>query len=457
MKIILFALFSLVSLNLQGQNLEFIDGDWEGLIEIQGQDVRIDLIFTFDDHMLDGAISIPQQQASNLPVYVLRATTDSLVFEFQTGNGSATFFGRRSGEEIEGTFEQAGMAFPFLISKIDETRLTQNQPDIEEITIPLRENGGELSGTLVKGEPSNPIAILLTGSGSQDRNETVAGFGIFKELADILHDHGFSSFRYDDRGVGRSSGNPDATLSELAGDTMDIIEYLKSNYSESFSGIVLIGHSQGGLVATLTASETEVDGIFYMAAPFLSGDQIINGQIEKISELQGIKEEIVEQNLDFQNRIYTIVRNNGDWQDVEDDLASRLEDQINELPEAQRDALGNMDAFIETQVNRQLAAAKSRWFKSFIEYDPAEDLSSLSIPMLAVFGEKDVQVLSEPNTEAASSLSNTQNGGIPAITIPEANHLFQKAETGTPGEYGALEKEFIEGFDDILIEWLRNL
>jgi pimeloyl-ACP methyl ester carboxylesterase len=457
MKTLFFFIILMTAHVPQTQYLSEIAGNWEGYIEVSGQQLGIQFVFSYSDGELDGTLDIPEQMASNLPVEFMRADMDSLIFQFETGTGPALFKGKWNSEEaqIAGLFEQAGMAFPFKINKlIRNSGDNFNLPE-KNIQIPIR--SGHAGGSLILTERPSPLIILLTGSGSQNRNENVAGFRVFAKMAEHLYDSGFSSFRYDDRGVGESSGQIDATINDLADDLIDISEHLRENFAGSFTEIILLGHSQGGLVASIAASMDEIGGIIYMGSPFIRGDKVINQQIRIISEAQGIDEEVVEMNLEFQKRIYDVVRSNGDWSEIEKDLAERLQSQINELPEDKREALGDMNSFIRSQINRQLAGAKTDWFKSFIEFDPAGTVSGLEVPMLAIFGEKDSQIIKAPNLEAAQNLIDESGISLTIVTIPEANHLFQKATTGMPGEYGMLEREFIDGFVESIVEWLNSL
>jgi uncharacterized protein len=447
-----------IAQTLHAQSLPEVAGYWEGFIEITGQNLGINFTFSYADGELDGTMDIPQQQAYNLPVEFTKADADSLIFQFETGTGPALFRGKwnYSDQRIDGNFEQMGLSFPFSIRKGNGSLGDDLELNEQNLVIPTR--AGQISGTLLLTENPSPLIILITGSGSQDRNETVAGFRVFAELSQQLFSSGFSTFRYDDRGVGQSEGPSDATLFDMADDLTDIIQYLDENHTEEFTEIILLGHSQGGLVATLTASMSErISGVVYMGAPFLRGDEVINQQIKIISSAQGIEEDIVEKNLEFQSRIYEIVRSGGEWNELEEDLADRLQTQINALPEAQREALGDMSSFVQSQINRQLAGAKTEWFKSFIEFDPAELMAQSELPMLAIFAEKDAQVVMEPNQEAAVSLKEEAGILLEIVVIEEANHLFQKANTGMPSEYGMLEKEFADGFVDAIVEWLRAL
>ncbi|MEX0647418.1 MAG: alpha/beta hydrolase [Balneolaceae bacterium] len=445
----------LFPVNIQAQNIPEVQGDWHGTIQISGQSLPIETTFSYDDGELDGTIDIPMQQAFDLPVEVLKTTADSLIFQFQTGTGPAVFYGKRiSGEEsIEGNFQQSGMTFSFSLNRQKHNNHTASNG--EEVIIETR--SGQTAGNLLLTESPSPLVILLNGSGSQDRDETVAGFKIFGQLASLLFEEGYSSFRFDDRGIGKSTGAADATLEELAEDLADITTSLEKNYGDRFSDIILLGHSQGGLVALLAAGTVNPEGIIFMGSPLISGDQVVNQQIKKISELQGISQAVTDQNLVFQNEIYEVIRSGSGWESVEKNLAGRLREQINQLPEQKREALRTMDSFIQGQINRQLSSAKSRWFKSFIEFDPAEKVKDLEIPLLAVFGEKDVQVLAETNTATAEKIKSENSSLLlETVTIREANHLFQKADSGMPGEYGMLEKEFADGFQEEILFFLKR-
>jgi uncharacterized protein len=456
MKILFFCVLFLLPQIAVSQNYDEVAGEWTGTISVAGQDLIINFIFSYSDNEVDGMIDIPQQNAFNLPVEFTKTIGDSLFFQFETGTGPAFFEGEwnRENSEVSGNFIQLGNSFPFLIRK-RTNEIDINSGQDSNIIIPTR--GGQAAGSLKLTESPSPLVILLTGSGSQDRDESIGGFKVFGTLSSQLYQAGHSSFRYDDRGVGQSEGNVDATLYDLADDLIDITGYLEENHGDLFTEIILLGHSQGGLVASIAALQREFSGIVFMGVPFLPGEEVINQQILKISEAQGIDETIVEENLAFQKRIYEVIKSGDGWNEIESDLAERLEEQINALPEQQRTALGDMTSFIQSQINRQLAGAKTDWFKSFIEYQPSEDISQIQIPILAVFGEKDSQVIMEPNREIAENLRDESELNMQIVTIPEANHLFQMANTGLPSEYGMLEREFAEGFMDTIVEWLRSL
>lgn len=454
----LFSLFLMASfVPADAAHVDSYEGYWEGAIDVNNQELEIRITFSYSDGEMDGSIDIPQQQAFNLPVEVLTATPDSLVFQFQTGTGVAVFYADRivNEERVEGRFEQMGGEYSFYLEKKNISSGLYAELPEQELIIPSE--AGQIGGSLVLTESTNPLIILISGSGSQERDENVAGFRVFGELTQELYRDGFSTFRYDDRGVGQSTGNGDATLPDLANDLTDIINYLKNNYNDRFTKLILAGHSQGGLVASLAARTAAVDGIIYLASPFFSGDKIINQQIRALSAANDIPEEVIELNLEFQNQIYDVVKKSEGWEEIENNLASRLWQQIERLPEKQREALGDMDSFVQSQVQRQLASAKSRWFKSLVEIEPDSLVSKLDIPQLAIFGEKDKQVIADLNFDKSLEIQSESNVQLQSIIIPEANHLFQEAETGMPTEYGILEREFTEGFIIAITSWLHSL
>lgn len=398
------------------------------------------------DGITDGAINIPQQASFDLPVDVPYITQDSLVFSYETGSGPATFHAtidHNSPVQISGLFRREGEEFPFMLIKENPEGPSEFGVHTEtHFTIDA--NAHSISGSMVtpRAFDDSTLVILTSGSGAQTRNSNIAGFELFRELAMQLANRGYFSFRYDDRGVGESTGEPDATLKELAGDLVHISTFFSEQAEQPFKSIVFLGHSQGGLVSLLASEEFTPRQLVLLSSPTLPGSDIITQQIELISEARNVPEDIMEENLAFQRRVYEAVRSGSGWDKLEDDIATRLKEQINELPEEQKKTLGDMDQFIKAQVNRQLEGAKTRWFQSFIDMDPGDLLENIQAPTLALFAENDTQVLAEVNREVIAGY----NGFITVKTISDANHLFQLSESGLPSEYGLLEKQFAEGF-----------
>jgi len=415
------------------------------------------LLFNTEAGETDGTIDIPGQNFFNLPVQVPLLSMDSLVFSYETGSGPATFTASLNSREpqlISGIFRQSGIELPFTIKKSKtETYSSVGIHSEDDLKIDLDEH--TIAGSLVTPAEyeDSQLVIFVNGSGTESRNNRIAGFDIFKELAEQLADRGIFSYRFDVRGTGTSGGNRGATIPELAEDLKGVWNFFNKGEGvngRTFSSITFLGYSYGGVVSLIAADEAVPDRLVLMASPVLPGDKVITQQIQKIAEMQEVPEEIVEQNLEFQKRVNEAARSGEGWEELEKDIENRLREQLDELPEQQRRTLGDMDRFISGQVARQLEGSKTRWFKSFIETDPRPYLRGQEIPVLALFAEQDMQVLTPENREAIEEIG----GDIHIRTFPNSNHLFQESETGMPGEYGMLEKRFIPGLSEEIVRFI---
>lgn len=317
--------------------------------------------------------------------------------------------------------------------------------------------GGSVAWHDANPELQSDLVVLISGSGAMDRNESIAGFQPFRQLASELAQAGYSTFRYDDRGVGTSTGETDATILDLADDVIRIVEYFNEQSTYKINDIYLLGHSQGAIVAYTAAAKSDISGVISMAGPAVPGDEIINQQIHDISERQGIPDSVVTENIKFQIKLYETVKNESGWEEIEADLKDRLWEQLESLPPQSLASLGTPHDFVEKQVARQLESAKSDWFQSFIKTDPIVQLSKLDVPVLALFGDKDTQVDTDINRKALREFSKLYKSGIRIVTISNANHLFQDAITGSPDEYANLDKSFSPDFTETIIQWLEDL
>jgi hypothetical protein len=317
-----------------------------------------------------------------------------------------------------------------------------------------------VAGTLTvpRAEGRVPAVVLISGSGAQDRDETVAGFKIFAVLADHLTRQGIAVLRTDDRGVGGTTGSTAASTSDdFAGDALAAVGYLKSRSEIDASRIGLCGHSEGGIVAPLAASRsTDVAFIVLLAGPALTGERIMLAQAEAIARAQGAPPAAIEKNAAMQKRIFAAVRG-GTMPALRAELRQEGLAQIAALPEAQRAAVGDPGAYIDRVLDAQLKAVSSPWFRYFLDYDPVPALEAVRCPVLALYGEKDLQVVPLAGNRSAleAAMARSGNRELTVAVVPAANHLFQAAKIGIPGEYAALEKSFAPGFLDTLTAWIQ--
>jgi len=436
-------------------------GRWEGAIKVMGQELAIVVTLTGDTAAPRAAIDIPLQGVKGMALTNVRVNGQLVHFELPAPQGVGVFEGVVRGEQMSGTFEQAAVKGTFELKRGAAAEEPPPPYRQEEVTI---ENGGlTLAGTLTlpAGSGPHPAVVLITGSGAQNRDEEVFGFKVFKVLADQLTRAGFAVLRCDDRGVGGSSGStPQSTTADFAEDALAELRYLKGRPDVDKARIGLLGHSEGGIVAPIAASKSpDVAFIVLMSGLALPGDQTLLAQAELIGKAEGRTPEQIKANARVQQLLFAAVRSGSASDQAVAAAAAKAEARtaFDQLPEAQRKAIPDPERLLTMQVESQLAFIRTPWFKFFLDYDPAPALSRVSCPVLALFGERDLQVPTEANRAVMEMIA--KKSGNPDWTIkviPGANHLYQAATTGSPGEYAKLKKEFAPGFLDTLVPWLQG-
>lgn len=333
---------------------------------------------------------------------------------------------------------------------------------VEDVTFDNDNGNVTLAGTLTlpPTDGPHPVVVLVTGSGPQDRDETLAGVPIkpFRLIADALTRAGVAVLRYDDRGVAQSTGDfAAATTADFASDAEAAIAYLLTRDDIDPDQIGLLGHSEGGLVAAmLGASNADLDFIISMAGPGVSGLDVLLLQNELILEAAGATEEEVSAQVNFLSEFVALM-DEGDMDAVYDLVYAYNLETLEALPEEDRAQIGDLEAYAETATQQFLANYGSAWFGSFLSYDPAPDWAQTVVPVLAIFGGKDLQVDAEQNAPALeAALVEAGNEDYEIVVLPDANHLFQSAETGSPTEYSELADEFTPDFLPTILEWLET-
>jgi pimeloyl-ACP methyl ester carboxylesterase len=437
-----------------------IEGPWQGAVLIMGQELKIGVTFKAAGTGLSGTIDIPQQLATNLPLTAVRHEAGKVHFELQAGPGLAVWDGELKEGGISGRFTQGAAAGTFTLKRAQPALAPEPLPYAEE-NVTFQSGQVTLAGTLTlprTGRPF-PAVVMISGSGAQNRDEEVFGFKLFRLIADHLTRNGFAVLRTDDRGVGGSTGSVSASTSEdFAGDALAGVAYLRGRPDIDSSRIGLCGHSEGGLVAPIAADRSpDVAFIVLMAGPGITGERIMIAQGEAIGRAQGVPEADIQKNVDLQRRIFAAVRTGQGWPDVRDAIRAAVVERIDKLPAEQRKALPNVEQYAEKTADQQLKGVQSPWFRFFLDYDPAPALTKVRCPVLALFGELDLQVVPhDVNQKAiADALARGGNKDYTFKVIPKANHLFQGATTGSPTEYGTLKKAFAPGLLEEMTIWLK--
>ncbi len=439
-----------------------ISGLWSGSINTKGMDLKIKVKFYEENGKFQGNIDIPQQGALGLRLRNITCDTGRVKFELElSSNNIGKFDGIQKDSTISGDYDQMGFKCKFDLKKIEIKIINAHNLPYKDEEVTFTNNGIKLCGTLSIPDTNkkNPAVILISGSGAQNRDEEIYDFPIFKVISDHLVKKGFAVLRYDDRGIGCSEGNiANTTHEEFTKDILSAINLLKGRKDIDSLKIGLLGHSEGGIVAVMTtAKSNDVGFIILVASPGDNGSNIIKEQTKKISEFLGKKDPEIKAELLKISKVHETVISDKGWDELRADLLKQYKEMFEKAPNEQTASIENKDIYIQNVVENMIQGYKNPWLKSFLITNPADYLSKVKCPVLAIFGEKDFQVDAKPNSlKTTAALKKANNNKFIIKTINGANHLFQKAKTGSPDEYNKLDKQFIPGFLDLISNWLIN-
>ncbi|MFN8575522.1 MAG: alpha/beta fold hydrolase [Candidatus Sericytochromatia bacterium] len=448
----------LIATSLQVRADEKLDGHWEGNIEVLGTklDILVD-IDSKDENNINATIDIPQQGAKGLVLKNIIYKEPNLIMQLKEAN-NAEFKGQVSGDTIKGDFSQSGYVGTFKLAKKAKEKSLYREEEVN-----LKHGDVNLSGTLSfpnEKKENYPAILLITGSGQQTRDEEIFGFKIFKIIADHLNKNGIAVLRLDDRGAGKSKGGDikNSTTLDFVTDAEEGVKFLVNHKEIDKKKIGLLGHSEGGIIAPILAQKNKnVSFMILMAGTSETGEKILSEQNELISKVSKIPEDKIKQSLDFQKKYFKALKTNEGWEDIEKALRKQILESIENLPKEAKKNIKDINAYTEENINKSLESLKSNWLKFFIEYDPLPVLKKTKIPTLALFGEKDLQVPSKTNAPLMeSALKKSGNKQYLVKVLPNANHLFQNAKTGSPEEYSSLEKSFVPEFLDTISDWISK-
>jgi len=441
-----------------------ITGSWLGKLSVGAVQLRI--VFNIgvnDEGNYTATMDSPDQGAKDIQMGEVSFADDSLIILAPMLRGD--YKGKMVNDtSFEGTWTQSGISYDLNLVKQNKpfkmNRPQEPQPPYpyneENITFPSVSGDFKLGGTLTLPEGDGPFiaAILVSGSGSQNRDEEIFGHKPFKVLADQLSRDGIAVLRYDDRGVGESGGSPvGATSADLATDARSAIEYLLGREDIDNKRIGIIGHSEGGLIALKLAAENDdIAFIVSLAGPGLKGNVILQDQTEHISRLSGVPEETLKQSAEVNNKIYSLLEENQDPAVGIDKINSFVREfYINEGEE--EETINQVLDNIKQTIN----PASYPWLRYFIMSNPADYFHLIKCPVLALNGEKDCQVLAEKNiTAIVNGLKDAGHEDVTGKVFPELNHLFQHADTGLPNEYGEIEETMSPEVLEIILHWIRD-
>lgn len=441
-----------------------ITGDWHGLLKVQGMPLRLIFHVTKAADGYSATMDSPDQGAKDIPVSKTSFINNTVIFEITSAG--VVYEGILKDKTVEGTFKQRGQELTLSLSRepIEKQVLKRPQEPVapfpyysEDIEFKNPEANVSLAGTLTLPNSKGifPVVILVSGSGPQNRNEEVYGHKPFLVLADHLTRNGIAVLRYDDRGIGKSTGDfKAANTADLATDAESAIAYLKTRKEIDKRAIGMAGHSEGGLIASMIAANSEdLSFVVLLATPGLRGDRVLLQQQEFFAKASGVSEAEIQRNRGINAVAFDIILNSKDQKKMDNDLTNYLKDVLQNDSKIVLPAGMSLDAYIANQMN-QIA---SPWMQYFLRYDPVPALEKVKCPALVLFGEKDLQVPPEGNSVAVeNAFKKGGNKNVILKTLPNLNHLFQNCKTGLPKEYGEIEETFSTETLDEITGWINN-
>jgi len=338
-------------------------------------------------------------------------------------------------------------------------KIDSNDQNSREIDLIIQADDVVIGGTLSIPTKLNTssLVIMSSGSGDQDRDETLEGFKIFKVIAHHLASKGIASFRYDDRGVGESTGDfVNSTINDHAKDLESIMDYFNTAKEHPFNDFILFGHSQGGILAGKVAVKNEfVKKVILMGAPSVPLIEVVTYQVRQDYEHTDLHQNLIESDVSAHNKLMRAIED-----DMNIDDAYQL---FRQTTESILFEISSSEDVVDSLKIKQQAIAKVDEFKiiyalpsltSFLYYDPSKDLEQLKVPVLSLFGGLDFQVPIHQNKDRMENALLISGTDYHFTTFDNANHFFQKAKTGSRDEYATLEKKFVDGFLDRISNWI---
>lgn len=448
---------------------------WTGVVELPG---GAKLEFSVALEEASGTISIPVQGVKDLPLADVTGRGNAIRFTIKpAGTPEATHakFSWEVGEDgtaKDGLLRQMGQEFKVTAKRLaagqeapQMKRPQEPKPPFpyrtEEVEVKVAD-GHALAGTLTLPEGKGPFpgVILVSGSGPQDRDESLLGHKPFLVLADHLTRAGVAVLRYDDRGVGRSTGNfATATSDDFAVDALAALEYLSKRAEIDAAKVGIVGHSEGGLIAPMVAAKSEVPKfLVLLAGPGMRGVELLVLQGRLIAEASGADAATAARNAAASERVLRAIVEGASDEAVLKVLREVVEAEL-AVNESTKDRPAEERAgLVEQTVKQQAAAVLSPWMKRFLAIDPAESLRQVRVPVLALIGEKDLQV--PPKENLAGIAAALKAGGNERGTLREMvglNHLFQTAKTGSPSEYVEIEETFAPAALEAVSGWILEV
>ena len=460
----LVVLCSIAAFTLVGQ---ITPGDWYGTLDAMGQQLPLVIHLQDSAGYWTGTMDSPKQKAYGIEMNKVEVNGMNLVFSIDKLN--ASYQGSLSDSlGIGGTFKQgafkAHLSFSQREVEVTESRKKQDPSEPypylqEEVEVLNVEGGFTLRGTLTHPDGAStikiPCIILITGSGPQDRNEEILGHRPFLVLADQLTRAGYCVLRLDDRGAGKSEGTfTGATSVDFAQDISAALEFAKGISYIDNQRIILMGHSEGGMIANMVAvNHPEVFGVISLAGPGVLGATLLMEQQELIAKSLGATKNELKEMRAFSADFFPLLT-----MDSLTIVAKKTEAFLRNYVRRSKEFKRSSKDEQETWITQNMDAYVNPWMIYFLNYNPEIDLKKITCHYLALNGSTDLQVPSSMNLNAINANCNPGEGKVKKIIeLQGLNHLFQPSATGSPTEYGSNEITFDESAIKEILAFIEEI
>lgn len=441
-----------------------ISGAWNGILKVQG--MQLSLVFNIKktEKGFASTMDSPDQKAFGIPVTT--TSFESSKLSIAIANAGIEYEGVLGTDGIIiGTFKQSGQSFPMNLSKGKVEKEIINRPQepkkpysyyTEDVIFENKSAKINLAGTLSlpTKEGLFPAVILISGSGAQNRDQELLGHKPFLVIADYLTKNGIAVLRFDDRGTAMSKGDfKTATTLDFATDVEAALQYLLTRKEINQKKIGLIGHSEGGIIAPIVANKSKnVSFIILLAGTGIPGDELLLLQQELIGKASGISEEDLKKSKIANTEVFELVKKAPN----SEQMVKEITEYITKLIKSDSDSKIPDGISESDYISMQVSQITNPWMQFIIKYNPAQALEKVKCPVLALNGDKDMQVPSKVNLEAINKA--LVKGGNKKVTIkelPNLNHLFQECKTGSPEEYSEIEQTFSPSALTEILNWIQ--
>ena len=426
-----------------------ISGHWNGTTKRGDKEITFVFNIKQENATYSTTMDVPTFRIAGIKPSATTFTNGKLIIDGSNVGMNYTGVFNTEAQQFEGIYKEGGIEMVLNLKKgtikIEDSKRPQEPVKPypyyeEEVIFKNNEANITLAGTLTLPNKNGkfPVVILISGSGPQDRDESFMGHKPFLVLSDYLTRQGIGVLRFDDRGVGESTGNfGKATTEDFSKDVLSAIAYLKTRNDVDIKNIGLIGHSEGGIIAPLAANNSkDVAFMVLLASTGISGTELSVMQSKILREFP-VKDEVAyEKNT---RKAIAIVISNKSKTEIKIELTTHYNEFLRPILTSLNVPEKNINAFIENQLKTSIQP----WSRYFLQYNPADEIEKLQIPVLSLNGSKDTQVNAKINQEAIrQALIKGQNKNYKIVELENLNHFFQECETGKMDEYRKIEQTF---------------